>query len=353
MLLLLLLPISFLTFTSACPPPFNDVRFIGNSTHSTADLVQAALHNNNKDKRWVDVVSKPGTALTVWPGPIHYCFGTPEARRVIEPFLLKAWAIWTEALVVQHGLELSEYPFKAKWRYCYKEQTGSDKTLTWNPDVKADTLVIRFNDNPDDPPFWTTLGYRPSSLDKDPGRHSMEIHPKAISEACDQDSATKTIAHELGHVFGLYHEHQRPDRDLYVAFQCKNLAGYDNAVKLVAEAGGVHTMKQVCNDVGLARKYKFWEIADFHTIETPPILLNYPEREYDTESIMHYHSFYCVDQSKDMNDIKSMPLAAWLVDIEECDNLPSVKDENTNFIFEADEPSAGDIERIAFLYPAK
>lgn len=34
---------------------------------------------------------------------------------------------------------------------------------------------------------------------------------------------------DLGHVFGLQHEHQRPDRNHFIWFKCKNLKGYDEA----------------------------------------------------------------------------------------------------------------------------
>jgi hypothetical protein len=34
-------------------------------------------------------------------------------------------------------------------------------------------------------------------------------------------------AHEMGHVFGLEHEHQRWNRDQHVYFNCEGLAGYD------------------------------------------------------------------------------------------------------------------------------
>lgn len=34
------------------------------------------------------------------------------------------------------------------------------------------------------------------------------------------------IAHELGHVFGLFHEHQRPDAADHLTFHCENLFGF-------------------------------------------------------------------------------------------------------------------------------
>jgi hypothetical protein len=34
------------------------------------------------------------------------------------------------------------------------------------------------------------------------------------------------ITHELGHILGLFHEQQRPDREAYTHFVCSNLKGY-------------------------------------------------------------------------------------------------------------------------------
>lgn len=60
----------------------------------------------------------------------------------------------------------------------------------------------------------------------------------------------------LGHVFGLWHEHQRYDRDYYLHFECKNLAGYEETKRAV-EQRGEHTMEQVCKSGYLSYRYDF------------------------------------------------------------------------------------------------
>ena len=42
--------------------------------------------------------------------------------------------------------------------------------------------------------------------------------------ACGDSCGGPVALHEFGHVLGLYHEHQRPDRDAHVQYHCENLA---------------------------------------------------------------------------------------------------------------------------------
>ena len=80
-------------------------------------------------------------------------------------------------------------------------------------------------------------------------KHRMNLAPGCWNR--------RTLLHEMGHAFGLIHEHQRPDRDQHIRIVEKNLKkGF----------------------LGLDKKINYdSESADVHT-------------EYDLLSIMHYHS---------------------------------------------------------------
>lgn len=73
---------------------------------------------------------------------------------------------------------------------------------------------------------------------------------KAKARTC---MAAHIIAHELLHLVGLYHEHVRPDRDLFVAINTNNVLGY--------------------------AKHNYAEMKIANTLGLP----------YDYTSIMHYH----------------------------------------------------------------
>ena len=50
-------------------------------------------------------------------------------------------------------------------------------------------------------------------------------------ERTQYDKVSRWSNQRKGHVIGLSHEHQRPDRNDYLWFKPKNLVGYDDAVK--------------------------------------------------------------------------------------------------------------------------
>lgn len=96
------------------------------------------------------------------------------------------------------------------------------------------------------------------------------------NSACGDSCGSPVALHEFGHVLGLYHEHQRPDRDAHVQYHCENLAPLCNNGKFMK----INT--NCCNNLegdccGHASDFNF--IADNALDWSGP---------YDINSVMHY-----------------------------------------------------------------
>jgi hypothetical protein len=112
-------------------------------------------------------------------------------------------------------------------------------------------------------------------------------------------SSVRTIAHEIGHALGLWHEHQRADRDAYLTIDFSNVR--DNAV------------------------------GNFNMVRGIPLV-----GEYDFGSIMHYgRSAFAVDTSKP-TIIPHAPYESWST------RMGTLSD-----------PSDLDHAAVAFLYDAQ
>jgi hypothetical protein len=55
---------------------------------------------------------------------------------------------------------------------------------------------------------------------------------------------TLTKFHELGHAFGLLYEHQRPDRNDFVEYNCQMLVGYSTTLRRAQQDG--YTAEDLC-----------------------------------------------------------------------------------------------------------
>ncbi|KAF2027967.1 hypothetical protein EK21DRAFT_114314 [Setomelanomma holmii] len=254
----LLLPI-LATVASVCPPLFNDFQYLGNKTHSTADLVRD-LFNKQPDLGWAEIITNTGYPVSIWPtGKIAYCFSSPEARGHLESHMNEAWALWHNALGVAgeqngHTLEWSEYPFwPSEWPYCFEERRTNNDLWVWN----HHSVAMIWENTEREPDF------NPSSVTgfivqdwpggKPDGRMGTHYNLDQALDFETRENWIATIAHEMGHVFSLWHEHQRPDRNHWVWFNCEALPGYENAKNLV-ESEGMHDMNEVCNNGALAAR---------------------------------------------------------------------------------------------------
>jgi hypothetical protein len=133
-----------------------------------------------------------------------------------------------------------------------------DANNEWRKDVEPQTFQVIL-ENTD---RWSsaTLGYIPSTLDDKAGRHALNIFRDSTLPDNEQIAS---VAHEMGHVLGMVHEHQREDRDDHVNFDCTKVAGYDDVKKTYDKNPSKYaeSMEEICASNWLADKYFGWPLA--------------------------------------------------------------------------------------------
>lgn len=225
-------------------------------------------------KRWYGVKTLPATGVEQgyisphyypWPitcsnpkviQPIRYCFKDERSATNLQPLVDKSNAAWAHAMVAS-SLTITVEPT------C----RANAKCICSDPGVAKDALMIS-DETRDDDEAWTlgpdcvtasTVGYRyiPTGQPNSPYRHYSKSSPQTqviplpltdilLVKFCSlapkyswgrEDVALRDMVHEfgmslslqsrehmlidLGHVMGLQHEHQRPDRNQFIWFKCK------------------------------------------------------------------------------------------------------------------------------------
>ncbi|CAG8122954.1 unnamed protein product [Penicillium salamii] len=176
--------------------------------------------------------------LGVWPDArITYCFENDEARTNLAHVIPKAFDIWLAA-----GLNKA-----------FKLEQGTDEEC--NGDDADDTLLVKYNNQRK----LNTINGRIQSK-------GMKWRSWTTLDPVDGFATGKgvaNVAHELGHAFGLGHEHQRPslwaknlggdalDGNEKLHFKCENLADYASA------QANSENMDSICTSAKNARERKF------------------------------------------------------------------------------------------------
>jgi hypothetical protein len=159
------------------------------------------------------------------------------------------------------------------------------------------------------------------------------------------------LAHELGHVFGLVHEHQRPDRDTYIRYNPQNVVGFEAAMQEAEKKG--FTPRQPCDEPDVNRECGWAPGAQY--LKRPLAPDN--QTPYDIDSIMHYDSV-CLFGGKDTPSLppglhplkfpicKICPEGDQVAFLNSPSRVPADKETTPKFYI-----SQGDAAAIRLMYP--
>lgn len=191
---ILTLIVAFLAAVAlACPPPLNNWDFVGNETHTTADLISATLEQSGLG--WTDAVATYGNPGKPWPvnqdgiALIEYCYEDEDAKNELFTVVSEAVMMWkirlgSPSARSRHRLNMREVEY-TDWPYCYWEGQ-------WNANYNPGILVVRREKDPTQgSAARATLGWLPQGQ---PDRNRFTIN---LAKMTSLDKVFM-VAHELG-----------------------------------------------------------------------------------------------------------------------------------------------------------
>lgn len=186
-------------------------------------------HPQSRRRYSLERVDKPpDPRVTKWAAPwpwiqdckqyqLRYCFEDDRTMGIMYMPMLQAIGLWSPAFDQNDVVILPDPSCSDEKCICDKDKIG------------ADTIVVKLGLG-----WRAVIGYQYGH--HAPGRHfiigkeydPVENHP---SESDWDDYAAWCTAHEIGHLLGFIHEHQRPDAGGHVELNCPAMIGYGDALK--------------------------------------------------------------------------------------------------------------------------
>ncbi|OAA63387.1 Metallopeptidase, catalytic domain protein [Niveomyces insectorum RCEF 264] len=221
-------------------------------------IVDNATAEEHLAKRYLSIQPSEGTSgFKIWPqSTISYCFETQDARDKLLEHLELAIEAWRSDGAGGPGLHRDVYK--------YMEVFDPGDSCV-NNNQRDRVLVISYNA---DGRLSTTVGM--PSLDADNPDYKGPSMMLSDAPGIGMLDTVANYAHEIGHAWGLYHEHQNinfwgPPYNTGAMssvvfgdrFDCTVLKDYPDALSRAQRGGGQNDVDLLCKLRGVAAKYKF------------------------------------------------------------------------------------------------
>ncbi|OQN96655.1 hypothetical protein B0A48_17295 [Cryoendolithus antarcticus] len=328
---------------------------------------------------------KLGGAGKTWPKTDHLgeklsvvslCFATEEGYKQLWPLIKAGIENWTPAIFDPAGTRQASLVF-APDRACNGDYHCICASPGWDP---HSVQILKFSDTS------STVGYHVTKSNVLRIEKSEDWNPDDRTNTAEFGYWERVMAttHELGHIIGLGHEHQRPNSqslsgnepDVPLLVEIKNLSGYNDLIKEVSGPEFIATIrtdfpkmtpdfeKHMASSSPEERMMIIWETPKLRAKYIPIAsdLASIPEldprgwidgRRHDYLSIMHYSSWF--PPGHDPLPFSPDPIA-WMYDNRPPEKASSNKDHPYVFMggnpnYELVAISPGDMARVRKLYP--